>query len=141
MAVKSYNADEVIIIFGGNIISGYADGTFVTIGRDNDGFGLVIGSNGEGCRSRSNDNSGTCEVTLIQSSASNPILSALHQADELAGGGAVPLLVKDNSGNSLYSAETAWVQKFADSEFGREAGSRVWTIRTDWLNVFVGSNS
>lgn len=141
MAVKSYNPAEVIIIYAGEIISGYADGTFVTIGRDNDAFGLVIGSNGEGCRSRSNDNSGTLTLTLLQSSSSNAILSALNAADETLGGGTAPLLVKDNSGNSLYSAETAWIQKVADSEFGREATSREWTIRTDWLNVFVGGNS
>lgn len=140
MAVKTYDPAQVLITFNGFNISGIADGTFVQVARNEDAFTLQVGSGGEGVRSKSNNKSGTVTLTLIQSSDSNEILSGFAAADELSNSGSGPLMIKDNSGNSLYMAESAWVKKVADSEFAKEAGSREWVLETDILNSFVGSN-
>lgn len=138
--MKTYDPSQVSIVIGGHTLSGFADGTFVTVVRDEDSWSLAIGTDGEGARAKSNNKSGTITVTLLQTSDSNRILSDFALADELSNSGVFPLLVKDASGNSLYTAETAWVQKPADSEFAREVGNREWTIRTDNLQVYVGGN-
>lgn len=140
MAVKTYNPADVIITFAGVVIDGFEDGTFLTIGRNNDSFADGTGSDGEGWRAKSNDKSGIATLTLLQMSASNDALSAIHALDEASGDGIGPLLVKDNSGRSLYSAETAWLQKPADGEFARTKSSREWVIKTDDLDIFVGGN-
>src|SRR3990170_3725535 len=124
MSVKTYDPRQVIIIVAGNQMSGYADGSFVTVARNEDMFTLQVGTSGEGTRSKSNNRSGTITFQLMQSSDSNQVLSALAAVDELSGAGAVPVMVKDNSGDSIYVAETGWIRKYADSEFAREAGPR-----------------
>ena len=137
---KTYNPAQVAVVFNGHEVSGYADGSFVTVARDEDGWGLSVGSSGEGVRSKMNNKSGTITVTLIQSSESNTFLSGFAELDELSGGGQGPLLVKDNSGSSLHVCESAWIQKVADAEYAREAGSREWVFRTDNLVSHVGDN-
>jgi hypothetical protein len=140
MAAKTYDPSQVAIIVGGFQITGFADGSFLTVARNTDAFALYIGTDGEGTRAKSNNKSGRITLTLAQSSDSNAILSGIAAADELSNSGIVPVLIKDNSGNSLYAAETAWIVKAPDSEFGREVGAREWIIETDNLAVFVGGN-
>ncbi len=140
MSVKTYNPADVQLILAGIAVSGYADGTFIAIGRDNPSFTSGSGADSEGWRAKSNDKTGTCTLTLLQTSASNDAFSALAALDEASGDGVGPLLLKDNSGRSLYSAETAWLEKPADAEFAREQSDREWVIKTDKLNVFVGGH-
>ena len=140
MSVKTYDPRQVIIIVAGNQMSGYADGSFVTVARNEDMFTLQVGTSGEGTRSKSNNRSGTITFQLMQSSDSNAVLQALANVDELSNAGAVPVMVKDNSGDSLYIAETAWIRKIPDSEFSREAGPREWVLETDVLVPNVAGN-
>ena len=124
MAVKTYDASQVAIIVGGFNITGFADGSFVSVERNADAFALYVGTDGEGTRAKTNNKSGRFTFTLSQSSDSNAILSGIAAADELKNAGVVPVLVKDGSGASLYAAETAWIVKQPAAEFGREIGSR-----------------
>jgi len=141
MAVKTYDPKDIIIIFGPLLInSGFADGTFVSVNRANPMWTRQIGSDGEGARSKSNDKSGDIAFTLMQTSSQNQGLSTLAQLDELGNAGAFPLMIKDANGNTLYTAETAWVTKFADSEYAREAGNRTWELQTDILVVNIAGN-
>jgi type IV secretory pathway TrbL component len=140
MAAKTYDPSQVAIIVGGFQVTGFADGSFLTVERNADNFALYIGTDGEGTRAKSNNKSGRMTFTLAQSSDANAFLSALVTADELSNSGIVPVLVKDNSGTSLYSAETAWIVKHPAAEFGREIGTREWILETDSLAVFTGGN-
>jgi hypothetical protein len=140
MAAKTYDPSQVAIIVGGYNITGFADGSFITVARNADAFALYVGTDGEGTRAKSNNKSGRITITLAQSSDSNAILSGIATLDELSNNGIVPLLIKDNSGLSLYAAETAWIVKTPDSEFGREVGSREWILETDNLSAFVAGN-
>ena len=140
MSVKTYNAGDVAIIFAGIPFEGFADGTFVTVVRDNPSFNSLVGSDGEGARAKSNDRSGTITCTLMQTSLTNDALSSLALLDELTGDGVAPVLVKDNSGRTVASAETAWIEKPADAEFGREISNREWVLKTNDLSMFIGGN-
>ncbi len=140
MAVKTFNAADVILTIAGIKVSGYADGTFITIGRDNPSFTSGTGSDGEGWRAKSNDKSGTCTLTLLRSSASNDALSALVLLDEASGDGVGTLLLKDLAGTSIYEAATCWIEKPADAEFARDGTNREWVIKTDNLVPFAGGN-
>ncbi|HCU25438.1 MAG TPA: DUF3277 domain-containing protein [Deltaproteobacteria bacterium] len=141
MSAKTYDPKQIVLIVGGFQLSGYADGTFVNVDRNEDMYTLQIGADGEGVRSKSNNRSGTVTFSLLQSSASNEILSAFAKADELSNSGVFPLLIKDTSGTSIYAAEMAWIKKIASSEFGNEAGAREWAIETDRLEAFVGKHN
>ena len=140
MGVRSYDPKQSSIIVSGNIIEGYADGTFINVERNEDAFSLVIGSDGSGTRTKSNNRSGRMTITLNQSSPSNDILQGLVTADELSGGGIFSALHKDGSGNTINAAETAWIVKSPSQEFSNESSNREWIIETDNLEAFVGGN-
>ena len=140
MAVRSYDPKSVIVSVGGVPISGYADGTFIEISRDDVAFTKVVGADGNTSRVKSNNTGGTLTITLQQTSPSNDILSAFAQADELTNSGVVPILVKDLSGNSIYFSATGWIQKYPDSIFANEINTRAWVLDLADLDMFVGSN-
>lgn len=138
--VKTYDPKQVSVIVGGKIMQGFADGTFVMVERDEQAFTKKIGVDGEGTRAKSNNKGGKVTITLMQSSSSNDDLSAIAAADELNNSGVVPILIRDASGRSLYSALTAWVQKQTNGEFAGEVSHREWVIDTDELIMFAGGN-
>lgn len=143
MSLKVYNGGDVSAVFNGIMLSGTADKAFVTIATNEDAYSLQVGVNGDACRSQSNNNSAKITISLGQWDANNALMSALHALDKLSGSGdgVGTLLVKDNSGYSLHVAETAWITKMPDAEYGREAGSRDWVLETNSLDVnMVGGN-
>lgn len=141
MSVFQYDPKNVSVIVGGKIMSGFSDGSWLKIVRNEDGWSLKVGVDGEGTRARNNNKSGRIELELMQSSGSNDDLSNFAALDESTGTGAVPVLIKDNNGTTLATALTAWVKKFADGDFSKEVSARKWIIETDTLNVFIGGEN
>lgn len=138
--VFTYDPKLFSIICGGKIIQGFGDSTFIKIERNQQAFQLKMGTDGEGTRAKSNDNSAKVTITLMQSSPSNDDLSSFAQLDALANAGIFPLFLRDGSGRTVASAVTAWIQKLPDSEFSNEAQTRDWVIETDTLLYEVGGN-
>jgi hypothetical protein len=143
--VKTFDPGIVAVWFGPTLITGFMDGTVIKASRVNKSFNMKVGVDGTATRSKSNDRSGTIEVTLQQSSMSNDILSAIMQADEnFAAAGVspsiLPLLVVDNSGRTKLSALTAWISKPADVEFGHDVLGRTWIFETNDLEMAIGGN-
>lgn len=138
--VFTYDPKQVSCIVGGKILSGFADGTFIVVERNEQAFNLKVGVDGEGTRAKSNNKSGKITITLMQSSASNDDLSAIAAADELSNAGVVPFYMKDNSGRSVCTALSSWIQKYANSEFAKETTTRQWVLETDDIEIFIGGN-
>lgn len=140
MAVRTYDPKNVVIAIGGVPMSGFADGTFLEIVRDEQAFTKVVGADGYTSRVKSNNRGGTLTLTLLETSPSNDILSGIAALDELSNAGVVPILVKDMSGNSVYFSATGWIQKLPDSAFGKEVNNRAWVLDLADVDIFVGSN-
>ncbi|KKN04674.1 hypothetical protein LCGC14_1095070 [marine sediment metagenome] len=140
MSVRVYDPKSIIISVGTFVVEGFADGTFVTVERNEDSFSVQVGSDGEAARSKSNNRSGRITIQILQSSPSNDLLSALHALDENSpsGDGIVPSIVKDLNGTSLYTAQHSWIVKGPSAEHGREATAREWVIETDDLTAAYG---
>jgi hypothetical protein len=139
--VKNYDPKLVTCIIGGKIMSGFADGTFIKLERNEQAYNLKVGVDGEGARAKNNNKSGKITLTLMQTSSSNDVLSSYASADELSGAGAVPFLMKDANGSSKAAALTCWVQKLPDLEDAKEITMRTWVLETDELEMFVGGNN
>jgi hypothetical protein len=136
------------VSLAGFLISGYAPGTVIEVARDEDDWLDEAGADGEVAVMSNADERGTVTLTLMQSSASNDILSglaAVNKGGTIAGlsVGKGSLQVKDQSptGRMICSSETAWVMKPADVTLGNEIQTRVWKIRCAKLNMFVGGNT
>jgi hypothetical protein len=139
--LATYNPAEVTIVFAGIPISGFAEGTFVSVERNEDSYAMQVGADGNATRAKSNNRSGRVTLTLIQSSVSNDALSAQAKLDELNDGDGIgPLLIKDLSGRTVIQAEQAWIVKPATVEYGREASEREWVIESDALDMDVAGN-
>ena len=144
--MNTYDSNDVTVIIAGlPILSGRGegpDGTFVKIAMLNDAFVDVVDLDGNVTRSKTNDDRADVTLTLMGSSPSNALLSALHLADKLAsnGAGIGPLLIKDGGGNTIYAAASCWVVKVPDFEFAGKAQPIDWPIRVAKLIPFIGGN-
>lgn len=136
----TYDPKKVLVTFGPVLFSGFADGTFINAARNNQGVNLGVGSTGDAARAISNDKSGIVTLTLLQSSKVNGLLSGIERSDQENGDGVLPLLLKDLNGFDLVKAGTAWIQKLADYNRGREIGDGnvAWVFETDDLDIFQG---
>lgn len=140
MAVRTYDPADVIVSIGGVPMSGYADGTFVTVARDEDAFTKVSGADGEVSRAKSNNRSGMLTLTLLQTSMSNNVLSAFALADEIANAGIVPVLVKEIGTSTILMSGEGWIKKFPDVAFSKDVETREWVLDLATLNMFEGGN-
>lgn len=141
-ALRTYAPDLISVIIGDRPITGFADGEGVKVSRKNDSFTHVKGMTGESARTKSNDKSGEITLTLMQTSPDNEYLSQLALEDEITGQRPFNILIRDQNGNSLYEAETAWINKPADAMFGKELTNREWVIACTDIRMFsAGSNT
>ena len=131
---KSFDPKEISLTLGTHIVSGYADGTFAAFAQNRDTYALTVGADGEGTRVKSNDRSGRLTITLLKSSSSNAVLSALANSDAQS-----PCILKDNNGSTLTSAANAWLVRQADYEYSNEETTVEWIIESDsWDNLVGG---
>ena len=140
--VFTYDAQSVALIFAAVPLAGYADGEFMRITPNSEGFQLVMGVDGQGTRSKTGNGSGRLTTPLMQSSASNDACSAIHSLDLLAEGGAGigVLSMIDTSGRSLLLAPEAWIVGWPEQGWDRTAGSREWVFEWADAEIFIGGN-
>ena len=141
MSVRTFDPKQVIVTIGGVPMSGFSDGTFLEVDRNEPTWNIVVGADGLVTRGKTNNFSGTLTLTLKQSSPSNDVLSAFMAVDEATNAGVIPVLVKDLSGNSIYFSARAWITQYPNSTFGKDITDRQWVLSMDEADMFVGSNS
>lgn len=145
MTTANYAANEVTITLAAIPISSGrgpdGGGEFLKIEKKEDSFGFVESEvDGDGAWYRKKGSYCTVTLTLMQSSASNDALSALHLLDLATGAGEGPFFAKDGKGNSLFVATSARILKTPEQNFAVEPGTRVWTIGCHGVTQFVGGN-
>lgn len=136
--VATFSPSEIVIVFADNQITGYADGTFVEVERDEDTFTEQVGADGKVARAKNLNRMGIVRLTLQQTSPSNAILSAAQRLDESTGAGVYPVQVKHVKGTTLHGGREAWVRKPAASSYAKELGTREWEIRVADLDMTEG---
>lgn len=139
--LATYNPKDVIVTFGPIILTGFADGSFVSVERAEDTFSLKMGADGTAVRVKNPNRSGTIKVTLSQTSPANDLLSAAHATDDLTGLAVLPMSVKDGNGTTIAGALRTWVKKPPGVSFAKDASDREWTFETDRLEMFVGGST
>lgn len=138
---RNYEAAQVMVIVGGVPMEGFTPDSFVEITYNTENFALQIGPDGTGSRSKTNDLSARITLHFQQTSPSNDVLTGLFFADgESPVGAPVPMMIKDNSGRTLFVTETAWILKIPDVSFSTALSERAWMFETDALVPFVGGN-
>ena len=139
--IRTYAADQVRIVVGGVPISGLADGTFVSISRDEQAYNKVTGADGTTSRARTGNRAGSITITLQQTSPSNDVLTGYMIADEQSDSGVVPVLVKDTSGRTVVFAASAYVQQSPDADFSKDIEEREWVLDCAAIDMTLGGNA
>lgn len=124
MATVTYNPKQVLISLGAHAVTGYSDGTFVSIEASGDGITKKTGCDGEVVRSIDPDDSAKMTLTVLQSSSSVAFAQAQYDKDRATGEGTFPVMVKDLKGGLLFSAADGWVVKPPTREFAKESTDR-----------------
>ncbi len=141
LPVRTFDPKQVVITFGALSISGYAEGTFVSVNRSGDAFAKSKGAGGDIERVNRNQGDFEVTVTLQQTSPTNAELSAILAADQASNAGVWPLTIKDILGQTLFFAPEAWIRKDPEWEDGDDLNSRAWVFDTGIvLTNIVGGN-
>ena len=136
MSTKTYAPKHVQVIVFGNILSGFAPGTYINAEREVDAFAKEVGADGEVARVQSANKSGEITLTLMQTSDSNNILSNLAVADELNRSSIGPIIIKDSLGTTVLFSGEGWIRKLPAVEMSDELTPREWifdTTRQCWV--------
>lgn len=136
----NYLTDQVVVIWNGILINGYANDTFVEIERDEDGWTTYVGALGDVCRTRNLNRMGKVTVTLMATAAVNDLLAAQAELDEQFGTAYGPIQIKDLNGTMICSGAEAWVMKRPKIERAKESGTVQWVFAVAELKMFEGGN-
>ena len=127
--IYTYDPRKVLISLGSHVVTGYSDGTYISIEANGDGVTKKVGCDGEIVRSLDPDETAKLTLTLIQTSKTTQYVREMYKKDKTDGSGMFAVLIKDMKGGLLFSADKAWVIKQPSSEFAKEASDR--TIELD----------
>jgi hypothetical protein len=138
-SLNTYSASDVILTIGGYQITGWES---ITIARRVDGFVPVFGIRGKHTRIPTNDTSSFITLPILQTSQSNEVLSTIHGLDLIEGTGRLAILLKDNSGASVFSSNEAYIVGYPETVFSGTFEYRNWSILCQTTDTFiVGGNA
>lgn len=140
MAVRTYDPNAITLSFFGYPISGFQEGTFVSVERSSETYARVVGV-GDTSRTRSHDKGGRITFTLMQTAPINDWLAALLSGDEAENNVVGPAIVRDNSGNSTYTSTESWLVTQPTGEFSTDQTGREYMIECADLAMFTGSSA
>lgn len=137
----TYSPEDVTILLAGFIpIEGYIDGTFLSIKRDINPYSSKVTADSITSRTYRSSKNYTVTLTLHSASASNDVLTALLELDELTQTAKFPIIIRDQLGTSFFYSASAWVEDPADMDFGTNITERRWVIKATQSIMSVGGN-
>ncbi len=140
--LNDFSPQQVGISWGGVPFTGYAEDTFVTVSRNTDNTTASVGADGSVGITKNADKTGTIEVTLMQTSETHRILSAIQltqdQTDQLY---RANMTVTDPSGGFIAKMFNVHIQTPPEVSLGSDQNPKTWTFyaeRIDYVDVPAG---
>lgn len=127
--MANYSPKNVIVIFKGITLTEFDEDDFVETKRNEDGISLTVGADGAAVFNENMNFSGMVTIKLLNSSPSNPLLSALVKARERFPGTQPDkgeLMIKDLGGTMLVHSAEARILKTPDLKRGKTIGALQW---------------
>lgn len=137
----AYSADKVVVTVGPVIVSGFADGDFVSASYNEDRVFPKSGADGEFGIATNPSRMGTITITLSATSAANDELSAVANLGNFGQFTApIPISIADLSGRTLIAATKCWLQTSPEVTLSKEISDREWVFGAGDLLLSVGGN-
>jgi hypothetical protein len=140
MTIANYVPDEVNCLAFGIPLTGFGNGTFITITKDKVPYTTTETPDGTITRLYTNSQTYTIALTFHRGSTSNDVLTKLWQLDEITQRMKFPLLVKDLSGTDLFFSTNTWIEGIPSIVESTTFDSRTWVLRSSQAVVNIGSN-
>lgn len=126
MATSTFSMQDLTVIVGTEVISGFSEGEAVRITKRENQVNMVVGADGDAAVNFSNDESVEVTLNLLQTASKNAVVSALANAQRIAGGAGVFISV--NGGLTNVEILKAYVQKDSDIAAGKEHVGKSFTF-------------
>lgn len=140
-SLNLYSPTDVIVsIAGMHTVTGYADGTFIRILKEAKPFEKQRAMNGEISRIYNDDDVFRVELTIMQSSGTNNILSMLYNVDIATRVGKFPLFIKDGRGQTTFLSATTWIEQLPEVIFSNGLETRTWIFGCTDATIMIGGN-
>jgi hypothetical protein len=137
--IVTYSPSQVTLVIDDYQLVGWDT---ISIAKTSPSFITIPGIRGKHTRVPNTDKSCTIQIGLIQTSKANSILSAVHALDIEQGTGKLSVMLKDNSGESVFSSSDAYIVSYPDVSFSAGFEYRQWNIFCQTvLDYKVGGNT
>lgn len=138
--LATYMPEEVTILLAGIPVSGFIQGSFISVDKDVKPFTSKRTADGTVSRMYNNDQTYTITLTLYSGSDSNQLLTRLWQLDEITQRAKFPLMIKDGSGSDLFFSTTTWIEGIPSLVKSNQYEPRAWTLRSSSAIINIGGN-
>lgn len=144
--LATYRPEDVVIVIGNDqfshSISGYVDGSFLSLTRVVPHSTLYTGADASNARVKRRVRNYDISLTLHQASESNDVLSQLLILDEdnLTNEALFYITIKDMSGRTVASSPQAFIGTTPDVSFGVELSEYEWVLHAINMQIFNGGN-
>lgn len=114
--VKTYDPKKVIVMYGGRVVTGFAEGSMVKCEKNEDNNMAHVGVLGEVSRAINADNTGKITISLAGTSPFIGIFAQKAAANELE---ACNVIDMNDHGLNVGGSE-CWITKAPDINIGKE---------------------
>jgi hypothetical protein len=139
MAKKSWDANQLSVVFGVSPIFGFATDKALTIETEEPQYKNTRDLHGNVTRYRINSNSAKITLVLTQSSSANALLSNFVELDRQSDAGTFPIYIKDSNSTTLFRSDSAYVLQIPSNEYGEEGNNRQWVIMATNNTHYLGN--
>lgn len=136
MEVLTYAPSSVILLVSGLAISGWDR---IAITPNSPVFRQIRGIRGKNTRTRIKDTSATVVIEVPQTELINEVFSKIIEADSVIGNVRLELTLKEMTGSTLFTTTVAYIDSRPEVVYTDKMEKRVWTIRCDESNMYVGA--
>lgn len=136
--LATYSPDEVKLQVEKYLCAGWER---ITIKRSGPMYKFIKGIRNKHTRVRDSDTSAVITISVIQTSQTNEVFSEILRQDYVEQTGRFNLLLKDLSGNSLFSSSEAYLSGFPSVTYEDDITFNEWEIICQTTNNYeIGNN-
>jgi hypothetical protein len=139
---KIFDPNAFHVIVGGNKMQGFSSDTMAKFEFDEEATLEEVGVDGECSRSLNMNRMAKLTISLMQTSDSNDILSAMYAAQRLSSNGndIVACRIEDSNGRLVVTGPECWVKDLPKPTWGKSAKEYEWVIRIANGEAFFGGS-
>ena len=139
--IATYSPEDIQVAIAGLYnVTGFVEGSFVTINRDTPLFQTSESSDGMVSRTKRNSRTFSVQLSLMNTSESNNVLTTLALLDHSIHIVKFPLLIKDSLGSTIFFSTSSWIENTPSTSYSTNITNRDWTIRCAQSTMYVGGN-